>query len=117
MSVKAYITREKMIWVNEDRGFFQYNNDGENLTKYVHADHEFCLNIWHQDKLLDLMFAYGAEDYTNQDFLGKVEMDKEDFESMLENERREWSQEDWDSLGKIMKYFEEGHDRLILTCY
>mgnify|MGYP003515973595 FL=1 len=45
MSVKAYITREKLIWVNEDRGFFQYNNDGENLTKYVHIDHEYCFNI------------------------------------------------------------------------
>ena len=32
MSVKAYITREKLIWVNEDRGFFQYNNDGENYV-------------------------------------------------------------------------------------
>ena len=30
---------------------------------------------------------------------------------------REWSQEDWDSLGKIMKYFEEGYDWLVLTCY
>ena len=51
------------------------------------------------------------------DFIGEVEMGKEEFESMLENERREWSQEDWDSLGKIIEYFEEGYDWLVLTCY
>ena len=117
MSIRAYITREKMIWVNEEAGFFQYNNDGENLTKYVHTDHEYCFNIWHQNRLLVLMFNYGAEDYTNQDFIGEVEMSKEDFESMLENERRDWPQEDWDSLEKIIKYFEEGHEWITLTCY
>lgn len=115
--MKAYITREKKIWVNEDRGFFQYNNDGENLTKYVHTEYEYCFNIWHQDRLLDLMFDYGAKDYSNQDFISEIEMGKEDFKSMLENERGEWSQEDWDSLGKIMKYFEEGHEWITLTCY
>lgn len=114
--MKAYITREKKIWVNEDRGFFQYNNDGENLTKYVHTEYEYCFNIWHQDRLLDLMFDYGAKDYSNQDFISEIEMGKEDFKSMLENERGEWSQEDWDSLGKIMKYFEEGHEWVTLTC-
>lgn len=117
MSVKAYITREKKIWVNEDRGFFQYNNDGENLTKYVHTEYEYCFDIWHQDRLLDLMFDYGAEDYSNQDFISEIEMGKEDFKSMLENERGEWSQEDLDSLDKIIKYFKEGHDWLILTYY
>lgn len=116
MSIRAYIKREKKIWVNEDRGFFQYNNDGENLTKYVHTDHEYCFNIWYQDGLLAMMFKHGAEDYTNQDFIGEVEMSKEDFESMLEGERREWSQKDWDSLEKIIKYFEEGHDWITLTC-
>ena len=63
------------------------------------------------------MFNYGAEDYTNQDFIGEVEMSKEDFESMLESEKRELSQKDWESLEKIIKYFEEGHEWLTLTCY
>ena len=63
------------------------------------------------------MFNYGAEDYTNQDFIGEVEMNKEDFESMLENEKRELSQKDWDSIEKIIKYFEEGYDWITLTCY
>lgn len=115
--MKAYITREKKIWVNEDRGFFQYNNDGENLTKYVHTEYEYCFNIWHQDRLLDLMFDYGAKDYSNQDFISEIEMGKENFKSMLENERGEWSQEDLDSLDKIVKYFEEGHKWITLTCY
>ena len=117
MSVRAYITREKLIWVNEDAGFFQYNNDGENLTKYVHTDYEFCLNIWHQDELINLMLEYGAEDYTNHNFVGNFEIGKEEFESMLENERREWSQEDWNSLEKIINYFEEGWNWLVLKCY
>ena len=64
-----------------------------------------------------MMFNYGAEDYTNQDFIGEVEMNKEDFESMLENEKRELSQKDWDSIEKIIKYFEEGYDWITLTCY
>ena len=116
MSVRAYIIREKKIWVNEDRGFFQYNNDGENLTKYVHTDEEYCLNIWHQDHLLDTLFDYGAEDYTNQDFIGEIEMGKEDFESFVKY--TEWTdEEDLESIELIQKYFNEGNDWLILKCY
>lgn len=117
MSVRAYILREKMIWVNEDAGFFQYDNNGENLTKYVHEDLEYVINIWHQDKLVDEMFKFGAEDYTNHDFIGEIEMGKENFYSMINNSDLEFTDDDWDSIEDIRKYFKEGNDWLILKCY
>lgn len=117
MSVRAYITREKKIWVNEDRGFFQYNNDGENLTKYVHTDHEYCINIWHQDELIEDILNFGGEDYTNSDFVGEIEIGKEDFLMMVEHNKRMFSREDIESIKKICDYFAEGHDWLVLTCY
>ena len=117
MSVKAYILREKKIWVNEDAGFFQYDNNGENLTKYVHEDLEYVINIWHQDQLIETMLNYGAEDYTNHDFVGEIEMGSEDFSIMLEHCKIEWTQDDWESIKIIKKYFEEGNNWLILKCY
>lgn len=120
MSIRAYIVREKHIWVNEDRGFFQYNNDGENLIKYTHTDKEYCLNVSSQMHLIKLMKDYGAEDYTNNDWLGVIEMGREDFESMMENSgvlNSSTPEEDFKSLSLIKKYFEEGWRWIVLDCY
>lgn len=117
MSVRAYITREKHIWVEEETGFFQFNNDGENLVKYTHTDEEFAFNIWHQDTLLEEMLDFGAEDYTNNDFVGEIEMGKEEFESMLENSDKKWSEDDLKSIETIKKYFEEGWNWVVFRCY
>lgn len=117
MSVRAYIIREKHIWVNEDTGHIQYNNDGENLTKYTHTDEEFAFNIWHQDKFLEEMFNYGAEDYTNRDFVGEIEMGKEEFECMCENSNMEFTQDDLESIKTIKNYFEEGWNWVTFRCY
>ena len=116
MSVRAYITRRKTIWVNEDAGFFQYNNNGENLTKYVHESEEYCLNIWHQDELLEELFKWGAEDYTNHDFAGHIEIGLDDFEAFYENTYWE-DLVDIESIDKIKKYFDEGNYWLVLNCY
>ena len=117
MSVRAYIVREKHIWVNEDKGFFQHNNDGKNLTKYTHTDKEFAFNISYQNKLLNELIEFGAEDYTNNNYLGNIEMDRGDFESMLENSKRIWSREDLDSIERIENYFEEGWNWIVFDCY
>lgn len=47
MSVRAYITREKNIWVDEVNKTYYDNNDGDGLVKYTHTDHEYAINIWH----------------------------------------------------------------------
>lgn len=117
MSVRAYITRETSIWVDEVNKTYYNNNDGEGLIKYTHTDHEYVINIWHQDRLIQEMLNYGAEDYTNQDFVGDIEMGKEDWDTMLEHCKKIWSPEDWDSINTIDKYFREESDWLILTCY
>lgn len=116
MSVRGYIVRERHIWVDEERNLIQHDNNGENLTKYTHEDLEYAINIWHQDKLIEEMLSFGAEDYTNHDFIGEIEMGKEDWEKMLEYSKRVWDTEDWDSIKLINKYFEED-DWLILKCY
>lgn len=116
MSVRAYIVREKYIWVNEDRGFFQYNNDGENLTKYVHQDEEYCINITHQGNLIEEMIYHGANDYTNMDFSGIIEMFKEDFEDMLNDENVHFTEDDMESIEIMKKYFEES-SLMTLNCY
>ena len=117
MSVRAYITREKDIWVDEVNKTYYDNNDGDGLIKYTHTDHEYVINIWHQDELIEEMLNFGAEDYTNQDFVGVIEMGKEDFYSMINNSDLNFTEDDWDSIEDIRKYFEEESDWLILTCY
>lgn len=118
MSVRAYILREKDIWVDEESKTFEYNNnDNKNLVKYTHEDLEYAINIWHQDELIQAMLNYGAEDYTNHDFIGEIEMGLEDFNVMLECCSIIWTQEDWESIKLIQKYFEEGNEWLILKCY
>lgn len=117
MSVRAYITREKSIWVDEVNKTYYDNNDGDGLVKYTHTDYECAINIWHQDRLIEEMLNFGAQDCTNGDFLGTVEMDKESWDTMIEHCGKIWNPEDWDSIKIIDKYFKEESDRLVLTCY
>lgn len=117
MSVRAYIERERSIWVDEVNRTYYDNNDGEGLVKYTHTDKEFAFNIWHQNEFLEELLNFGAEDYTNQDFLGNIEMSKEDFESMIENSKRILSNEDWESIEVIQNYFKEGWDWIVFDCY
>lgn len=117
MSIRAYITREKNIWVDEVNKTYYDNNDGDGLIKYTHTDLECVINIWRQDRLIEEMLNYGAEDYTNDDFVGDIEMSKEDFETMVEHSNMSFTADDLESIKIIKKYFEEGDDWLILTCY
>lgn len=116
MSVRAYITREKDIWVDEVNRTYYDNNDGDGLVKYTHTDEEYCINIWHQDHLIEKLLDYGAEDYSNNDFVGEIEIGFEDFEAFYENTHWE-NKEDIESIKLIKKYFDEGNDWLILKCY
>ncbi len=115
MSVRAYIIRTKKIWINEDKGFFQYNNDGENLTRYIHEDEEYAINVWHQEDLIEKMCDYGAEKFVNQDLLGQIEMGKDDFLSMYEME--DFEGDDLESVEVIKEYFNQGNLWLVLKCY
>lgn len=117
MSVRAYIKRERSIWVDEKNRTYYNNNNGEGLMKYTHTDNEFAFNIWHQDDFLQTLLDFGAEDYTNHDFVGTIEMGKEDFESMLENCKKEWSADDWKSIKVIQNYFKEGWNWVEFDCY
>mgnify|MGYP006896773386 CR=1 FL=1 len=117
MSVRGYILREKHIWINEETGHIQYNNDGENLKRYTHQDLECAFNIWRQDNLVDEMFRYGAEDYTNNDFVEEIEMGKEEFESMCKNSSMNFTEDDMESIEIIKKYFEEGWNWVTFKCY
>lgn len=116
MSVRAYIVREKMIWVNEDAGFFQYDNNGENLTKYVHKDQEYCFSCWSQNHIRQLILDYGGDDYTNCDSVGEIEISIDDFKELYENESFD-DPEDQESIEKIKKYFDEGNYYLTLNCW
>lgn len=116
MSVDAYITRKKYIWVNEDRGFFQYDNNGENLTKYVHTSEECCINFSTQDHIRDLILEYGGHDYTDEDWNGTIELGLDDFEALYENEYFD-DEDDIKSIEQMKRYFDEGHYFLIFNCY
>ena len=118
MSVRGYIVREKRIWVDEDKMIcYNSNLDCSKLVEYIHEDLEYVINIWHQDDLIEEMLNYGAVDYTNHDFVGDIEMGKEDFECMIEHSKMNFSKEDLDTLNDINNYFKEGNDWLILKCY
>ena len=115
MSVKAYIIREKTIYVDEKNKTVHDTRINENLVKYTHEDQEYCFDIWRQEKLLESLLDYGAEDYTNDQFLGTIEIGLDDFEAFDENTY--WEDEsDQESINKIRKYFEDNY-WLILKCY
>lgn len=115
MSVRGYILRESSIWVTPDKKEI-VDRDYEGAIRYVHEDLEYVINIWHQDDLIEEMLNYGAEDYTNHDFVGDVEMGKEDFECMIEHSEMNFSEEDLESIKDIKKYFDKESDWLILRC-
>ena len=118
MSVEGFIVREDVIWVNKERMIIQNNNDGENLTKYVHRSEEFCIDIWKQDKLLKEMFKFGANDYTNNEYVGIIEMNYDNFYEMVDNSDLDFDNNDYDSIEKIKKYFNENEyfDVVTLSC-
>lgn len=114
MSVRAYILRTDDIYVEDKKKIV--DKTYPNAVRYTHEDLEYVINIWHQDDLIEEMLNYGAEDYTNHDFVGEIEMGKEDFECMIEHSEMNFSEEDWESIKDIEEYFKE-NDWLILKCY
>ena len=116
MSIKCYIIREKQIFVDEKEHKYHEKRIKDDLVRYVHEDQEYAFSI-SQEKLLETMFDFGAEDYTNNDWLGNIEMSKEDFESMLENSKRIWTNEDWESIKVVQNYFKEGWNWVVFDCY
>lgn len=115
MSVEGFIVREDVIWVNKERMIIQNNNDGENLTKYIHKSEEFCIDIWKQDKLLKEMFKFGANDYTNKEYVGIIEMNYDNFYEMVDNSDLDFDDNDYDSIEKIKKYFNENEYFEVVT--
>ena len=116
MSIKCYIIREKQIFVDEEKHEYHEKRIRDNLVRYVHEDQEYAFSI-SQERLLETMFNFGAEDYTNDDWLGEIEMGKEDFDIMIEHCGIEWNQQDWDSIKTISEYFKEGYNWVIFKCY
>ncbi|MBR3209102.1 MAG: hypothetical protein IKF82_02420 [Bacilli bacterium] len=115
MSIRAYIVREKNIWVDETSKTYYNNNDRDNLVRYTHEDLEYAFNLWRQPELLSELQKYGLEEYVNDDFVGEIEIGKEDFNSLVENSNQEWSEDDKESIKIIGEYFEEGNDWFVLT--
>lgn len=116
MSVRAYIVREEVIWVDKVNMTFQYNNDGENLERFTHSNEEFCFNFWRQSDFADIIRRNCCYDGTNDESSGTMEMEIEDFEEML-SENDFTNEEDLKSIEKMKKYFNEGYYLLTFNCY
>lgn len=132
MSVRAYIVREERIWVDEKNMRCYWNNDNDEfdeLKEYVHKSEEECIDVWGQADLINEMFKFGANDYTNNETVGLIEMSYDDFMNMEENSKLEFTDFDRDSLMLMMEYFNEKifveselkeirkHDIITLNCY
>ena len=51
MSVRAYIVREQLVWLDiESNLIYKKRTNDKNLKEFVHKDLEYVFNIWHQDK-------------------------------------------------------------------
>lgn len=117
MSVRAYIVREKNIWVDEKNMTFQYDNNGpDSLVKYTHKDEEFCFNFWGQSDFADIVRRYCCFDGTNDDSAGTMEMEIEEFEEMV-CENSFTDPDDLESIRKMQEYFDEGYYLIIFNCY
>lgn len=112
MSVRARIVRTDDIYVENKKKIVDKTHP--NAVKYTHEDLKEVINITHQGKLIETMCHYGAEDFTNQDYIGEIEMGKDAFDSMIEQES--FVGDDSDSVDELKEYFED-NDWLILRCY
>ena len=121
MSVRAYIVREQLVWLDiESNLIYKKRTNDKNLKEFVHKDLEYVFNIWHQDKLLDILFKNGACDFTNNDYICTIEIEKEYFDELIKNinnNRYSLTNDDLDSINLMKKYFDEGNDYLVLECF
>lgn len=116
MSVRAYISRENIIWLDENGTVYtKYpNNSNHKLKEYIHTDKTFCFNLWSQSKVLDELMKFGASSYTNDDWVGEIEITEEDFnEFYLNNECTE--EDDINSIEMMKQYFLEDENNWCLT--
>ena len=115
MSVRAYITRETVVYIDDNDTVYRKAPEGIATKKFIHTDEEFCINVWHQDHLIQLILDYGGDDYTNDDWVGEIEIGLDDFDALYDNESFEG--DDLESIEKIRKYFDEGNWYLTLNCW
>lgn len=112
MSIRAYLiteTDEKII-------------DGK---KYVYEKEELFFNVWHESRVFDVIAQYGF-DGTNDDCVGELEIDweewnkfKEDHKENIRKKRYDYifSKTEENVLQKIDELFKEGHKLLRFKLY
>lgn len=117
MSVRAYIVREDIIWVDkENKTFYDRYEDDKDLIRYAHKSEEFCFNFWAQDDFAEIIRDYCCYDGTNIESSGIMEMEIEAFEKML-SENDFTDAEDLDSIETMKRYFNEGYYLITFNCY
>lgn len=107
MSIRAYLiteTDEKII-------------DGK---MYIYEKEELFFNVWHEPRVFDVIAQYGF-DGTNDDCLGELEIDWEDWdefkESVTEGHDYDFTKREKEVLQKIDTLFKEGHEFLRFKLY
>ena len=116
MSIVAYIVREDIIYVDENKNIYKEAPESVATKKYIHKDEELCFSCWSQDHIRRLILDYGGDDYTNYDCIGEIVIGLDDFEALYDNESFD-NPEDEESIEKMKRYFDEGNYLLTLSCW
>lgn len=116
MSVRAYIVRKEVIYVDENNNIYEKAPEGVPTKEYIHKDQEYCFSCWSQDHIRQLILDYGGDDYTNCDCVGELEIGLDDFDALYDNESFD-DPDDKESIDKMRKYFDEGNWYLTLNCW
>lgn len=113
MSVRAYIKEEQNI---------EYKNGYKEITYRENLIELF--NIWHNPEIFEVLCEYGF-DGTNQDSVGEIEIDSEQWEELKETEKifispkfteKKYGKESVKIFKKIDSYLKE-NEYLLLNCY
>ena len=109
MSVRAYIVYEDVKIINGKR--------------YVHEDHKFLWNQWHDNEIFDALWPF-MNDMTNDDCIGSIEIVadewdkfKQEYESLTDRRLNEIVNRHKEVFQTIDQYFKDGHYWITIKLY
>lgn len=122
MSTDAYIVYQHTIWYNKDTNEVSVRkpNNVNGFKLYIHNERDYCFSFYQNYDFVGDLISYGANDMTNLDYNGCIEMDKDSFDRFYSERFDFYNSTDKDNANSILmmkNYFDKGYDFITFDCY
>ena len=116
MSVRAYLTKRNVLWIDDDLNVYKTFEPNKGLKKYTNTDYIYVFNLWRQNRfyqvLTDYLYFDGLDDNSN----GIIEINRDSFYEMYNDCKNYFNNvNDVKSLEILKNYFDEDIDIDIAT--